>query len=52
METVHNGLNLIDADPYIYPVITGGIIFIAVLLDTTRHQRLAKLRRRKIQPDW
>lgn len=50
VETVRNGLNLINADPYIYPVITGAIIFTAVLLDSTRHARLARLRRRKIQP--
>jgi len=52
VETVRNGLNLVDADPYIYPVITGAIIFVAVLLDSTRHERLARLRRRTIEPDW
>jgi ribose transport system permease protein len=49
VETVRNGLNVTDADPYIYPVITGAIIFVAVLIDNARHQRLAELRRRKIR---
>ena len=40
VETVRNGLNLIDANPYIYPVITGAIIFLAVLLDSIRHRWL------------
>lgn len=49
VETVNNGLNVIDADPYVYPVITGGIIFAAVLLDSLRHERLARMRRRIIR---
>lgn len=49
IETVRNGLNLIDADPYLYPVITGGMIFLAVLLDSFSHQQLAKLSRRQIR---
>ena len=49
IETVRNGLNVIDADPYVYPMISGGIIFIAVLLDTLRQERLAQLRRRLIR---
>jgi ribose transport system permease protein len=49
VETVRNGLSLIDADPYVYPVITGAIIFLAVLLDSTRQAWLARLRRRKIR---
>ena len=50
IETVRNGLNLVDADPYIYPLITGAIIFIAVLLDSVAHQQMVKLTRRKIRP--
>ena len=50
IETVRNGLNLVDADPYIYPLITGAIIFIAVLLDSVAHQQMARLTRRKIRP--
>ena len=48
--TVRNGLNLVDADPYIYPMITGAIIFLAVLLDSVSHQRMAKITRRRIRP--
>ncbi|MFZ5831701.1 MAG: ABC transporter permease [Planctomycetota bacterium] len=50
VETVRNGLNLVDADPYIYPLIIGAIIFVAVLIDSLSHQQLARLTRRKIRP--
>ena len=36
IESISNGLNIIDADPYVYPVITGVVIFIAVLLDSVQ----------------
>ncbi len=36
--TVQNGLNIINADPYIYPLVTAGIIFLAVLLDSLRNK--------------
>jgi len=49
IESISNGLNIIDADPYVYPVITGVVIFIAVLLDSVRYQRSAALRRRRIR---
>jgi ribose transport system permease protein len=51
VETVRNGMNLIDADPYVYPVIIGLIIFAAVLLDSTRNRQLARLRKRKIRTE-
>jgi ribose transport system permease protein len=35
---VFNGLNLVNADPHLYPLITGGVIFLAVLLDTVRRR--------------
>ncbi|MBX9628468.1 MAG: ABC transporter permease [Gemmataceae bacterium] len=38
IQTVYNGLNLIDADPYSYPVITGGVVFLAVLADSLRNR--------------
>jgi ribose transport system permease protein len=34
--TVQNGLVMIDANPYVYPVITGGVIFLAAVFDTAR----------------
>ncbi len=49
VETVRNGLNLVNADPYFYPLITGAIIFGAVLLDSMRQQRLTLLRHRNIR---
>ena len=50
IETVRNGLNLVDADPYLYPLIMGAIIFLAVLLDSAAHQQMARLTRRMIRP--
>jgi len=46
-----NGLVIVDADPYLYPLITSAIIFLAVLLDSTRYRVLARLNRRKIRLD-
>lgn len=34
LESIFNGLVIVQADPYLYPLITGGIIFVAVLLDS------------------
>lgn len=47
--TIENGLNLINANPYSYPVISASIIFLAVLVDSLRNRQLAKLRQRKIR---
>jgi ribose/xylose/arabinose/galactoside ABC-type transport system permease subunit len=41
--TVQNGLGLIDANPYAYPVITGGIIFFAAVFDTVRSRWQARV---------
>jgi ribose transport system permease protein len=49
-QTVENGLVIINADPYLYPMILGGIIFLAVLLDTTRNRLVHRLTGRKIRP--
>lgn len=40
IQCVENGLVAWNADPYLYPVVTAAVIFLAVLLDTAR-QRLA-----------
>jgi len=50
IQGVENGLVILNADPYIYPLITASIIFLAVLLDSLQHQQLRKLARRKIRP--
>jgi ribose transport system permease protein len=49
--TVQNGLVMINANPYAYPVITGAVIFIAALLDSIRSRTLARLERRQVRPN-
>jgi ribose transport system permease protein len=49
IQTVENGLVIVNADPYIYPLITSGIIFLAVFIDSVRHTQLQQLKRRKIR---
>jgi len=49
IQSVENGLVMLNADPYLYPLITSAIIFLAVLLDSLRTQLLARLGRRKIR---
>lgn len=49
--TVQNGLVMINANPYAYPVITGGVIFIAALLDSIRSQLLRRLERRVVRAE-
>ncbi len=48
IQTVENGLVIINANPYVYPLVTSGIIFLAVLIDCLRGQLLARLNRRRI----
>jgi ribose/xylose/arabinose/galactoside ABC-type transport system permease subunit len=49
IQTVQNGLVMVDADPYIYPLITATIIFVAVLVDSLRASAIARLERRRIR---
>jgi ribose transport system permease protein len=49
IQTVQNGLVLINTDPYLYPIIISGIIFLAVLLDSLRTRTLERLTRRRIR---
>lgn len=46
--TVQNGLAMINANPYAYPVITGAVIFLAALLDSVRSGLVARMMRRQI----
>ena len=46
--TVQNGLAMMNANPYAYPVITGTVIFVAALLDSLRSGAIAHLGRRPI----
>jgi len=48
IQTVENGLVIINANPYVYPLITSAIIFLAVLIDCLRGQLLVRLNRRRI----
>lgn len=49
--TVQNGLVMINANPYAYPVITGSVIFIAALLDSVRSTFQKRLERRPIRAE-
>jgi ribose transport system permease protein len=42
---------ILNADPYLYPLVTAGVIFLAVLIDSLRHTLLAGLNRRRIRHD-
>ena len=46
--SVQNGLAIMNANPYVYPVITGAIIFIAAMVDTGRLTLIKRLERRRI----
>jgi ribose transport system permease protein len=45
IQTVENGLVIINADPYLYPLVMSSIIFLAVLTDSLRHGLWRKPRR-------
>jgi ribose transport system permease protein len=49
IQTVENGLVILNANPYLYPLITSSIIFLAVLIDSMRCRLTARLGRRKIR---
>jgi ribose transport system permease protein len=49
IQAVENGLVLVNADPYIYPLVTAAVIFCTVLVDSLRHEHLLKAARRKIR---
>ncbi len=46
--TVQNGLVMINANPYAYPVITGAVIFLAALLDSLRSGLADRIGRRQV----
>ena len=49
IQTVQNGLVIVNADPYIYPLVTSSIIFVAVFVDSQRSRILERLVRRRIR---
>ena len=51
IQSIENGLVVLNADPYLYPLVTSAIIFVAVLTDSLRTGLLARLTRRKIRPE-
>jgi len=51
IQTVENGLVLINANPYTYPLVTATVIFLTVMIDSLRHEALVKARRRKIRAE-
>lgn len=51
IQTIYSGLTSLNADPYSYPVITATLIFIAVLVDSTRERVLERRARRKIRAE-
>jgi len=46
IQLIQNGLVIINANPYLYPLVTGAIIFLIVLADSRRH--LAQQRMQKV----
>lgn len=50
IRTVQNGLTIINADPYIYPLVTAAIIFLAVAIDGLRTRVIERMERRTIRP--
>lgn len=49
IQSVENGLVILNADPYPYRLITSAINFLAVLLDSAHSKMLARPGRRKIR---
>ncbi|GAB2775174.1 hypothetical protein GCM10027275_17810 [Rhabdobacter roseus] len=39
IQTLQNGLVMINANPYVYPIVTGLVIFTIVLMDSLKHRK-------------
>jgi ribose transport system permease protein len=50
IQTIENGLIVINANPYLYPMVISGTIFLAVVLESSRNRAALHLRRRLIRP--
>lgn len=48
VKTIFAGLVIVQADPYLYPLVTSGIIFAAVLVDSLRRRLRAHMTRRPL----
>jgi len=51
IQSVENCLVLLNANPYLYPMVTSVVIFIAVLVDVIRSRALDHFGRRRIRQD-
>ena len=51
VQTTENGLVMVDANPYVYPLVVAGIIFLAALLDGRRTLLVERLERRTVRLD-
>ena len=49
LKCIFTGLVIVRADPYLYPLITSAIIFVAVLLDSLRSGLITRFSKRKIR---
>jgi ribose transport system permease protein len=49
IQTVESGLVIVNADPYLYPLVMSAVIFLAVFTDSLRQSRLRALARRRIR---
>jgi len=49
IQTVENGLVIVNADPYIYPMVIASIIFLAVMVDSLRTNFLERIDQRPIR---
>ncbi|WP_119389484.1 ABC transporter permease [Taklimakanibacter lacteus] len=50
IRTTIAGLTFVNADPYIYPLVTAAIIFLAVAVDGLRTRMIERMSRRMIRP--
>jgi ribose transport system permease protein len=48
IQTLENGLNILNVNPYLYPLIISATIFLAVFLDASRNRVLARIGRRRL----
>lgn len=51
IQTVENGLVILNANPYSYPLVTSAIVFVAVATDSLRSNLVARMNRRRIHVD-
>lgn len=48
IQSIENGLVIMNADPYLYPMVTSSVIFVAVLIDAARSKLGERLQQRSI----